>query len=624
MINSPAAAGRSGFRAWRILAGLVASGVPWLHAQPAAEGNELPTVAVTSTRVANQYPAGTLAMPVSGLRFEPRVDVQSRNLAEAQADVAVRGGHFENTGIKLGSINLMDPQTGHYLTELPVSPEMLVIHGVVTGARNAADGFNAGAGTIAYGWRPTTAGGRVSAGVGEDGFRAQSLYQGFQFPGTGGGKGAALGADFAWARSASDGSVPSGDHEFEVVTGRLQRRSDRAQTDIVAGYQAKFFGWPNLYTPFGFNETENLQTVLVVANHRAGYGRDSWFELGAYYRRNKDDYEFNRAVPGASNPFQHTTHAHGAAIDGRHAMAKGAMNYRVSWFSDRLESTALTFGRYHSRELVKFTVVPEIAADTPAGKWVAKAGASADWSNRDGEAFSPILSLARHSADGQSRVYVEYSGATQVTSYTALNSNPNAGLFRGNAGLARTTSRNAELGIEHTFGGWQLEAAVFHRQDDDLVDWTFRQGVTARTANPVDIATLGLEAVVVRHYDRLDLVLGYSWLGKNADYRQVAIDGSFYALNFARHRLTAAVTCRLAGGWSVRVDNEYRVQHRNPLRRSDPTAFLTEAAVALVPPQLPQLEVSLQVANLWDDDFEEVPAVPAARRQIAFTAAWRW
>ncbi|MBI2497171.1 MAG: TonB-dependent receptor, partial [Opitutae bacterium] len=61
---------------------------PGLRAAEAAY--ELPRYAVYSEQVANQTPVNSFAMPVSGLRFEPRVDVQARNLAEGQADVAIR------------------------------------------------------------------------------------------------------------------------------------------------------------------------------------------------------------------------------------------------------------------------------------------------------------------------------------------------------------------------------------------------------------------------------------------------------------------------------------------------------------------------------------------------------
>src|SRR6188508_2711709 len=85
----------------------------------------LPALSINTDRVANEMPATTFAMPVTALLFEPKVDVQARNFAEAQADVSIRGGIFENTGFKLGALALFDPQTGHYFSEIPVAPAML-------------------------------------------------------------------------------------------------------------------------------------------------------------------------------------------------------------------------------------------------------------------------------------------------------------------------------------------------------------------------------------------------------------------------------------------------------------------------------------------------------------------
>jgi len=265
----------------------------------------LPTLSIASDRVANETPVTTFAMPVTALQFEPRVDVQARNFAEAQADVTIRGGIFENTGFKLGALSLFDPQTGHYFAELPVAPAMLTSPQVLTGADNAGRGFNAEVGSIAYGWSPITQRGEASAAFGEYDTNRQDIYQGMVLSGTT--DGLTVGADVSAARSESDGSIPFGDHDFQRVAGRVQLRGAHSQTDFFAGWQKKFFGWPNLYTPFGFNETEHLETELYAVNHRQTFSGDSYLELGAYYRRNYDDYEFNRAVPGASNPFKHTT-----------------------------------------------------------------------------------------------------------------------------------------------------------------------------------------------------------------------------------------------------------------------------------------------------------------------------
>lgn len=590
-------------------------------AQTAEPALALPKVVTYSEQVANQTPVATFAMPVSGLRFEPRVDVQARNLAEGQADVAIRGGVFENTGFKLGALSLYDPQTGHYFAEIPVAPAMLERPRVLTGADNARGGFNAGVGTVAYGWRPIETRGEASVAFGDYDTNRQSLYQGVKLAGDGG---STFAADVELARSESDGSVPFGDHDFTRAAGRLQWRGAGSQTDFFAGVQRKFFGWPNLYTPFGFNETEDLRTTLYAFNHRAQLSATDYWQVGAYYRRNYDDYEFNRPVPGASNPFQHTTHVRAVTLEGRLTEGDYLVDYGFSAMRDSLQSTALTFGRFRTRDYYKVTLVPGRDFAVASGRLNLRAGLSFDDTNRDESALAPILEAALTRPDG-TRLYAQYSEATQVPTYTALNSNAAAGLFRGNPNLGRGTSRNLEAGLVLQRSGWKLEAAVFHRWDDDLTDWTFTRGITARTANAVDIGTTGLEIVASRRNARYDVVLGYTLLDKDADYGIATVDASFYALNFAKHRLTAALTARLGQGFELRVDNEFRIQEENLLRTiGGDRAVLTSVGLYYLPPRLRGLELSALVDNLWDDDFQEVPAVPAARRQFSVGATYRW
>ena len=593
-----------------------------LGAQTAEPAIELPKLSIYSEQVANQAPVATFAMPVSGLQFEPRVDVQARNLAEGQADVAIRGGIFENTGFKLGALALFDPQTGHYFAELPVAPAMLTTPKILTGADNAAGGFNAQVGSIAYGWRPIVQRGELAVVVGEYDTNRQSFYQGVVLADKVAGRTVAVDLDLA--RSESDGSVPFGDHDFKRAAARLQFSGEGAQTDFFAGRQEKFFGWPNLYTPFGFNETELLKTDLYAFNHRQVSSPNEYWQVGAYYRRNYDDYEFNRPVPGASNPFIHTTRVKSVAADGRQEAGDWTIAYATQYLSDSIESTALTFGRFRTREYFKLALVPERTIDTASGRLTLRAGATYDDTSRDDSRVSPVIEVSLRRPSGI-RLYAQYAESSQVATYTALNSNSAAGLFRGNPNLGRETSRNLEAGVEFTSGAWTVQAAVFHRQDDDLVDWTFRKGVVARTANAVDIDTSGLELVAILNGKRCDLILGYTFLEKDADYGLATVDASFYALNFPKHRLTAALVARLAPGLELRVDNEYRVQEANPLRLiGGDEAVLSSAGLYWMPASLRGLELSARVDNLWDEDFQEVPAVPAARSQWAVGAAYHW
>jgi len=582
----------------------------------------LPQFEIAGTRVANEAPVGTFGMAVSLLRFEPLVDVQSRNMAEGQADIAVRGGIFENTGFRIGGASLFDPQTGHYFAEIPVAPAMLGPVSVLTGADNTVAGFNSSVATLVYSWSPIVARGEVSAGGGEFGLRRAEFYDAISLHER---DGLAVLADFSAAWSQGDGSVAGGDHKFARYAGRLQMRRAHSQTDVFAGYQSKFFGWPNLYTPFGFQETENIKTTLVVANHRVEHGDGGFFEASTLWRRNVDDYEFNRAQPGASNPFEHETRVWAATLEARRAVNDATfLHGRAEVVADSIESTSLLFAGFDSRVYVKGSLSAERELRGASGNWTMRGGFAFDDDNRGESKVAPLLEVRFRKDGGATEYYAQVAGASQVPGYTAVGSSATGGLFRGNPNLGRERSTNWEVGVKTASEGWTAQAALFLRSDRGLVDWTFRRGVTARFANAVDIDTLGFEAVLVRKWSRGKAVLGYSWLEKDADYRGLVVDASFYALNFPRHRATLALVWEPASWIEVRIDNEFRVQEPNFLRVGDERAFISAAGVHLFPSKARRLEISLLVDNLWDEDFEEIPAVPAARRQFAATCTLRW
>jgi hypothetical protein len=589
---------------------------------------ELPREIVYSPRIANQEPVGSFAMPVSVLRYEPQVDVQARNLGEAQADVTIRGGIFENTGFRLGGVSLYDPQTGHYFAEIPVAPAMLEAPQILTGVENALDGFNANVGTVAYAWRPITTRGEATVGFGDHDLQQQSFYQGY----ASGAKfaGRSLAADTEYSHSTGDGTIPFGDHRFSRVDGRIQLANTASQTDLFYGYQAKFFGWPDLYTPFGVHETENLQENLVALNHRQNLSADEFVEFGAFYRRNKDDYEFSRESPGLYNPYQHTTWARSASLSGRSEAGPVVLNYSAEVLSDDLASTSLVYGNFKARTYYKAGLLPEKSwAIDATRQFVAKAGLTFDDTNRDASALSPAVELAlieRSGAAGVDRYSFSYDKTTQVPTYTALKSSPTSGLFRGNANLGRESAHNLELGWSRTRKGWSVYSAAFYRRDNGLVDWTYTfASPAARSASAVDIDTFGFEGGATYTTSRLKIVLGYTFLDKSADYHGAAVDASFYALNFAKHRLTAAIVAQLGAGFELRMDNAARIQEDNRLRTvGGNEALISSLGLFYLPKYVPGLELSLAVDNLWDSNFQEVPAVPASGRQLSASVTYRW
>lgn len=588
---------------------------------------ELAEITVRAERVANEWPAGTYATPATALRFDPLTEIQSRGIAEGQSDVTVRGSVFENTGFKLGAVTVSDPQTGHYVADLPIDPAMTSSAVIYKGIDNAIVGFNSAIATVAYAIRQLDDGGSLSLGIGNDDLNFQSL----RFARTGNdASGHEIAAALSIARSKGDGSVANGDHRFSRYNLQLQRLDDRSQSDVLLSYQDKFYGWPGAYTGFAsLAEVDDTRTTLLVANHRREVNR-GWWEIGGSYRRLIDDYDFDRtsSESGAPGSFEHETRNYAVGLQGLYRAGRVSWRYGGQATGDDLvRSTDLTNGRFNNRTYVTVTVVPSADFDLESGSTLSlRAGLTADYSNRDSNAVLPLVGLtyATSSAGGQTEFVVEYATTSQLPGYTALNSNP-TGLFGGNADLGRERAKQLAVSVSRTAGSWGGSIAVFRRRDDDLVDWTYMTSAPfSRQANPVDIDVIGFEAFLTRQWSRVDLAAGYTYLDKDADYGTALVDASFYALNFARHRATLALRYRFARNFELGIDNEYRRQEENPLRLGDNSTYLASLSIQWRSAELKGLSVSLIADNLTDSDYQPFPGTPAAGRQISLSGSYAW
>jgi hypothetical protein len=587
----------------------------------------LEPVRVTAERVAIAQPASTYVGFATALRYDPQVNLQSRGLPEAQADVTVRGGLFENTGFRVGAVTVFDPQTGHYSVELPIDPAMLDAPVVVTGAENALQAFNASVATIQYGFRDIDQGGNARVGAGTDGLWFASARVGHSRETSSGKR---FGLRFSVAGSQGDGTRPNGDHDFKRLSAQAQWAGERQQTHLVLGYQDKFFGWPGMYTGFSsLPETDHAKTGLVLIDHRRT-GADGWLEIAGAYRWLDDDYDFDRRTieSGAPGSFEHETRSFSLGLQGMQHVAGIDWHFSAQFSADRLvRSTDLTEGDFNSRSYLNASLAPQWGWDLAGDRHFSlQAGLRVDASNRDEDAVMPLVAAEweQPAGGGVNRFGLSYAGTSQVPGYTALNSRP-TGLFGGNPDLGREYTDVAELSFEHSRDHWLLRTAVFYRQDDDLVDWTYRQGAPfARQANTVDIDVTGIEALLAWRMEKLEWIAGYAWLEKDADYGSADVDASFYALNFARHRATLALIFRPAPQWEVRMDNEYRAHEDNALRSNGDNGYLASLSVLWRPGFAPRSRFVLVADNLTDDDFQEFPGTPAYGRQLSLSAGLEW
>ena len=587
----------------------------------------LEVVEVTGQRVANLQPASTYATVVTQLRFDPQSRIQARGLPEGQADVTVRGGLFENTGFKIGAVTVFDPQTGHYSAELPIDPDMLTNPALLTDSAHGIGTFNASVATVQYDFADIEPGGAARMGLGTDALRfASARLSHGRTPGSGDEAGLTLAA----AASAGDGTQPYGDHEFKRIAGHFQAGDEREQTHVLAGYQDKFWGWPGAYTGFAtLPETDHVKQGLVMLDHRRTTDR-GWWQLSGAYRWLDDDYDFDRRTVDTGGPgsFEHETRSFSLGVSGVRSGGDIEWTYAATLAADHLvRSTDLTHGRFNSRSYLSLSLAPAWTLALVSGAELElRAGLHADMSNRDEDALMPLGSIrwSRTQGSGSQSLSLDFTRTSQLPGYTALNSRP-AGLFGGNPDLGREFANTVTLRYDRARGGWNSRAAVFFRADRDLVDWTYRQGApNARQANPVDIDVLGAEVLLEWTAENVHVIGGYTFLDKDADYAEAAVDASYYALNFARHRFTLALRYAPAQGIEIGLDNEYLIHEKNVLRRSSREAWLASLSASWRLPTVTDLRLELVADNLTDSDFEEFPGTPAYGRQFSLALDLDW
>lgn len=592
----------------------------------------LPSLTVRGQETANLRPATTFESIVSNLDFDPRIDFQSRNMAEAQGDVSIRGGIFEGTGIRVGAVTLIDPQTGHYSTELPIAPEMLSELEVYTGADNALYGFNSSTGTILYNWSQIFEGGSVTFGGGAHALNFQRLHQAWTKP-WGEIEEGSLGYELEYSQSESDGTVEFGDHDFDRSAARIQILRPQSQTDLFAGYQSKYFGWPAMYTANKFIdpiEYETIKTRLFIFNHQHKFDRANRIEFSLSHRRNSDHYQLDAVSRSSGNAFsysaKHETEVASVGFNGYHQLNSSMGVYyagQCSW--DKIESTTL---RDTSRSYAKLSILPEYLIKEAGGERLSfRWGVSLDNPLRNDSQASLISDIKwqrSHSSGDSETVYLSFSESSQVAGYTAIGAS-SGGPFASDADLARESSQNLELGTSVIRDNFKFEGALFYRRDQDLVDWTYTVGDPyARSATGVDLETLGLELIASRRWKTVQAIASYTALDKTSDYGDNRIEASFYALNYAKHRLTLGTIWSPNASIVFRIDNEWRIQENNPLRTSRRRAFFTHLGLSLYPQNYTGLEFFASVDNAWDEDYQDMPGTPGRGIQSSLGLSYAW
>lgn len=389
------------------------------------------------------------------LAFVPGVDVRQRGVTGVQADIGIRGGSFNQTLMLLNGIKLTDPQTGHHMMNIPVPLVNIDRVEVLKGPGSRIFGQNAYAGAVNV--------------ITELSNSRNLRLQGY-------------GGDFAMRGLALAGSLPSGNYrqnlsisydesaghwynsDYQVSNffyeGGVSLNESHELRGMIA-YTDRSFGANGFYTSAFPDQWESLQTSLGALSHT--YSNSRWrVNTRAYWRKNDDEYRLRRNEPEFYQNF-HTSNTYALEMNGSFEGDFGTTGFGLEYRQEEIESNNLG---NHDRTLAGVFLEQLINLGE---KTDLRAGLYSNYFNEFGWKHFPGAEVG-YQATEWLRFYSGYGKSFRIPTYTDLFYVGPTNI--GNAELRPEQAQNFEIGAKWLKNRFFAELVYFHRNTDDLIEWT--------------------------------------------------------------------------------------------------------------------------------------------------------
>ncbi len=612
---------------------------------PAALPGVLRSVSLLEASALERLPGRSAAEQLATV---PGVQVAQRQQYGVQADLSIRGSTFEQVQVLLDGVDVSDPQTGHHLLNLPLDLRDIARLEVLPGHGSALYGSGAFGGTVNVAVRKPgdVAGGSVSLTGGGNGtwggYAAADLVRGGDHTMGGGDPAAAAAGPRARVSVGhfrtdghdvenTDGTThwSGADAENWTATARVVDSGSLGDSDVLFGYARREFGAQDFYAPYpSFERTEVL---FGLARLRADLSDRVTVEPRLHVRRHEDHFVLLRDDPDAYAN-DHLTRRAGAELRSLVDLGhKFALVSSLEGVYEDISSTGLRGGvsgpALGEHERRRLSVACELAQNRAPLRYQlgVRLDARSGYTGHVSESAALAWDFCEH-------LIVRGSAGTvlRVPTFTELYYAGGGNV--GNPDLEPEKGWAWDWGLESFRGPWSLTASYFERHEDDLIDWVRPRGAAAdvdwRATNIAEGTTRGFETVLrwrsrSGHTEGLRAVmlhsldLSFSQLEKT-NTLPADMEGK-YALISPRYQLAAAATVALPHRLQLTLSGRY-------VERTGGTADYAYTFVAdsrLVWRAAP-CSVNIQVTNLLDRRYEEIPGVQLPGRLATATVGWEF
>ncbi|OGU35563.1 MAG: hypothetical protein A2068_04555 [Ignavibacteria bacterium GWB2_35_6b] len=526
------------------------------------------------------------------LQYTSGIDLKQRGIDGVQADVAIRGGTFEQTLILIDGIKISDPQTGHHNLNLPVSLDNIERIEILKGQGSRIHGPNAFSGVINI---ITKKGSETSlsleAAGGENGYFSNSLNASLPF--------GFIQNRISLSRQKSDGYRFNTDFDIINFSYGSTISTKAGAVNLFFGYNDKDFGANSFYSLAFPNQGEKTRTKFASVSGEFGNSKFS-FSPKFYWRRNDDDFVLRRDNPSFYHNI-HKTNIYGGELQTTIQTKFGKTSFGGEYTKDEIESNNLG-----NRTREKKGIFGEHNYKFDNGINF-NAGAFLYSFSNIGWKFWPGFDIG-YDLQNNIRIFASYGRAFRIPTFTELYYNDPVTI--GNANLKHEETTNYEIGLKFHSNKIQSGISLFRKEGKDIIDWVRITGETKWSVrNIAEVNTNGVEVSLslqpddfIQSFPINNFSISYTYL--NTD-KEVSNLESRYVLDHLQNQIIINISNELP----FEIAQSWFFRYEDRINFSD--SFITDMQISK---EISYFNIFIKATNLFNNYYEDIAGVPLPGR----------
>jgi vitamin B12 transporter len=494
------------------------------------------------------------------LQYALNVDVRSRSSFGVQADISIRGGHYDQTLIMVDGVKVNDPQTGHHSLNFPISLAQIERIEVLQGGASRVFGPNAFSGVINIITKKLIKNNvNALASIGQYGSKQFGLGGGF------------LAKSFYLQLNAegskSDGFIANTQFKKGQFQGKVGKVYKNGFLDYTYGQIQNNFGASNFYSPKFKNQYEEVGSVLQALNWNHNIGNSLNSSFIASYRTHDDLYDFDnyRNTNKLASVNFHKTNVADLEYKLRKISKYGKSAIGFEWRSEKVISNRLGEvlktqevvkdypGIFYTKSKTRTNISVFVEHNLNIKKLNISGGTLVNQNSQYGTAFYPGIDLS-YTISKFTNIYGSANKSLRYPTFTELYLNTST--LKADPNLKPEKALTYEIGLKNIFKFHTLNISTFYRKTQDAIDKVGRVGQAVPNMENIDnINMFGVEISEVFNVKKefpnglIDNVqIGYSYL--QADRKENGFQ-SFYTLNYLKHKFNMGLNMHITKDLSL-------------------------------------------------------------------------